>query len=116
MKTALALAGFWLSLFTGSAAENFVRLGIVLCCETNKGNPRIEAVLPHSPASRAGIRSGLVITSIDGFKTERMTMAECVRLLRGQADTSVVLECADPLKGHTNKFTVTRFRNKDEAK
>jgi carboxyl-terminal processing protease len=116
MKTSLSFATFWLSLFAASAAENFAGVGIILCCETNKSFPRIEALLPNAPASKAGVRSGVLLTSIDGVSTERKTMAECVRLMRGEPDTRVVLECVDPAQRQTNKFTLTRIRIIDKTK
>lgn len=49
------------------------------------------APLPDSPASKAGIQSGDVITKIDGESTEKMTVDQAVRLIRGEKGTEVSL-------------------------
>lgn len=49
------------------------------------------APLPETPAERAGIRSGDVITKINGESTENMTVDQAVRLIRGEENTEVAL-------------------------
>ncbi len=49
------------------------------------------APLPETPAERAGIRSGDVITKINGESTENMSVDQAVRLIRGEENTEVAL-------------------------
>lgn len=49
------------------------------------------APLPESPALGAGIQSGDIITKIDGESTEKMTVDQAVRLIRGEKGTEVTL-------------------------
>lgn len=49
------------------------------------------APLPETPAERAGIRSGDVITKINGESTENMSVDQAVRLIRGEEGTEVAL-------------------------
>ncbi len=50
------------------------------------------APLPETPAIRAGIVAGDVITAIDGKSTEGMRVDEAVRLIRGEKGTTVSLQ------------------------
>ena len=47
--------------------------------------------MENSPAKRAGILSGDIIIKIDGSETEKLTMDEAAKLIRGQKGTKVVL-------------------------
>ena len=47
--------------------------------------------LPNTPAERAGIVAGDVIVKIDEVETDRMTIDEAVRLIRGEKGTAVSL-------------------------
>ncbi|HMO77754.1 MAG TPA: S41 family peptidase [Candidatus Paceibacterota bacterium] len=51
----------------------------------------IIAPLPGTPAERAGLLPGDIITEIDGKTTDRMRVDEAVRLIRGEKGTEVVL-------------------------
>jgi len=63
-------------------------IGVVLAAE--KRGARIEALTPDSPAERAGLRNGDIITSIDGKalagKDEHANLAEARERLAGLKD------------------------------
>lgn len=56
-----------------------------------EGMITVIAPLPESPALNAGIQSGDVITKINGESTEKMTVDQAVRLIRGEKGTEVSL-------------------------
>lgn len=47
------------------------------------------SVLPDSPGTKAGIRSGDILESISGFTTREMSVGQAVNLLMGQPGTGV---------------------------
>src|SRR5690606_20599359 len=47
--------------------------------------------IEDTPAARAGILAGDMITHIDGKPTKGMTLNEAVKLMRGKPQTSIVL-------------------------
>lgn len=56
------------------------------------GNVVVIAPLADTPAERSGVRSGDVITAIDGMSTEGMTLEQAVLKIRGKAGTTVKLQ------------------------
>jgi len=79
----------------------FGGLGIEIGSEN--GVPKVIAPIEDTPAARAGILSGDVITHIDGEPTKDMTLNGAVKRMRGEPKTSVVLTIHregrdDPLK------------------
>ena len=65
--------------------------GIGIMVDTRAGQPLIISVFDGSPADQAGLRAGDLITSVDGQPTERQTVDEVIKLVRGDAGTSVTL-------------------------
>jgi len=65
-------------------------------------------VIPHSPASKAGLSEGLIIQKIDGGETAGKSLAECVELMRGKVGTKVKLELVDIPRSKTNNVVLTR--------
>lgn len=55
------------------------------------GSLTVVAPLKDSPAERAGIRAGDVISAIDGKASESMAVEAAVKLIRGQIGTTVTL-------------------------
>jgi len=52
----------------------------------------IESVLPGTPASRAGLQSGDILTQIDSQSTAQMSMDDAAKLLRGDVGTTVTIK------------------------
>ena len=67
----------------------FGGLGIEIGSED--GMPKVIAPIEDTPAARAGIMSGDIITHIDGKATKGMSLSEAVKLMRGEPQTAIVL-------------------------
>lgn len=86
----------------GQTLGTFVGIGVTMF----NGTPCFEDVYESGPAYEAGVRAGDVLTAVDGKSIAGMTNTEITKLLRGDANTSVVLTVTRA--GKTLTFTVTR--------
>src|SRR5690606_26085432 len=68
----------------------FGGLGIEIGHEN--GYPTVISPIEDTPAARAGMMAGDQIIGIDGKSTKDMPLNEAVKLMRGQPNTSIVLE------------------------
>ena len=50
--------------------------------------------IDDTPAARAGVRAGDIITKIDAEATAEMTLNDAVKLMRGEPGTKIKLEVA----------------------
>lgn len=66
-------------------------VGVGILFKDDGGQPIIHETLPDSPAKRAGLVSGDVILAIDGQSTDKLPIADVVRLIRGEKGTIVKL-------------------------
>ena len=66
----------------------------------------ITSVLPGTPAEKAGLQVGDVITAVDGQSTKGWTADTAVNRIRGQANTQVKIEVNR--NGQTMTFNLTR--------
>jgi len=66
----------------------------------------IAGVLPSTPAQKAGIKAGDVLTAVDGQSTKGWTADDAVNHIRGKADTQVKVQVSR--NGQTLTFTLTR--------
>jgi alpha-L-fucosidase len=57
---------------------------------------RIQKVLANSPAAKADLKAGQIITAINGLPVANMKMDDIVKLLRGPADSELELAVAFP--------------------
>lgn len=55
---------------------------------------RVISPIDDTPAARAGVRAGDIITKIDGEATAEMPLNDAVKLMRGEPGTSIRLEIA----------------------
>lgn len=67
----------------------FGGLGIEIGSE--EGRPKVISPIEDTPAAKAGIMSGDIITHIDGAATKDMSLNDAIKLMRGEPQTSVVL-------------------------
>ncbi len=65
--------------------------GLGLVISVRDGRLTVVSPIDDTPASRAGIRAGDVITKIDGESTVNMTLNEAAEKLRGEPGTRVTL-------------------------
>lgn len=84
----------------------FGGLGIVVQMRDNA----VTVVTPidDTPGSRAGILAGDRIVKIDGKSTEKMSLAEAVKNLRGEPDTEVTVTIERPATGQQKDHKLTR--------
>ncbi len=74
-----------------------------------RGKPlRVETPLEDSPAFRAGIKPGDLITEVDGKSTVNMTITEAVREITGEPGTIVVLTVLDPVTNESRNVPLER--------
>lgn len=67
----------------------FGGLGIEIGSED--GMPKVIAPIEDTPAARAGILAGDLITHIDGKPTKGMSLNDAIKLMRGEPKTPIVL-------------------------
>jgi carboxyl-terminal processing protease len=84
----------------------FGGLGIVVAMKDNFVT--VVAPMEDSPGFRAGILSGDRIIKIDGKSTERMSLPDAVKTLRGEPGTEVRISILRPSSGRVKDYTLTR--------
>jgi len=88
----------------------FGGLGIEIGSED--GMPKVIAPIEDTPAARAGIISGDIITHIDGEPTKGMTLNEAVKRMRGEPKTSIDLKVTREGEDKPLEFHIVRDRIK----
>lgn len=90
----------------------FGGIGIVF---GKRGNDYVViSALPDNPGAQAGIKSGDIITAIDGKSTRDMNMEQIANKIRGKQGTQVQLELKDK-EGKLRKVSVTRAEIKNPS-
>ncbi len=84
----------------------FGGLGIEIGSED--GQPKVISPIEDTPAFRAGILAGDIITHIDGKPTKGMTLNEAIKLMRGEPNTSIVLMISRPGRDKPLELTIVR--------
>ena len=84
----------------------FGGLGIEIGSED--GQPKVISPIEDTPAFRAGILAGDIITHIDGKPTKGMTLNEAIKLMRGEPQTSIVLTISRPGRDKPLELTIVR--------
>ncbi len=86
--------------FEESTSGNYGGLGI----EIIKEQTFIKVISPidDTPASRAGIESGDLITNLDGISVKGMSISDAVKIMRGEPETNISLSI---LKKGTSEVT-----------
>lgn len=88
--------------------NSYVGIGVTIQATENEqtGPFTVSAVTEGGPAEEAGVKIGDVLTAVDGTDTATLTLSQTQKLVRGTADTTVVLTV---LRGDdTLQITVTR--------
>lgn len=97
--------------------EEFARLreqlaggfaGVGLTVGEEYGQIRVYAPIEGSPAAKAGIRAGDIVSRIDGVPTQGQTVADAVKRMRGDAGTQVKLTVYRGSDDQTRIVTITR--------
>jgi carboxyl-terminal processing protease len=84
----------------------FGGLGIVISMKDNFIT--VIAPMEDSPGFKAGIMSGDRIVKIDGKSTEKMSLQDAVKQLRGEPGTEVKISILRPSSGRVKDYTLSR--------
>ena len=84
----------------------FGGLGIVISMKDNFIT--VIAPMEDSPGFKAGIMSGDRIVKIDGKSTEKMSLQDAVKQLRGEPGTEVKISILRPSTGRVKDYTLSR--------
>jgi carboxyl-terminal processing protease len=71
--------------------ERISGIGVIIGADPVSGVIRLSYVVPGTPADRAGLQAGDVLTSIDGKPAKGLPVDAASKLLRGESGTSVAL-------------------------
>ncbi len=93
--------------FRESTGGKFVGIGIEMGMED--GLVKVVSPIEGSPAFRAGLKSGDLITRIDDTPVKGLTVDQAVKKMRGDPNTKVVLSVYR--KAESRTFTVTLVRD-----
>ncbi len=89
-----------------ASLQNITGIGATLSA-SDKG-PTIAGTVPNSPAAKAGLTPGSIITQIDGKPTAGVLLEDCINLIRGAEGTEVRLEITDPRDGSSRVVVLKR--------
>lgn len=92
--------------FRESTSGRFVGVGIEITMED--GLVKVVSPIEDTPAYRAGIKPGDLITKIDDTLVKGMTINEAVKRMRGEPRTKVVLTIFRKDENRTFPVTITR--------
>src|SRR6266704_6513740 len=88
----------------------FGGVGIVISMKDNFIT--VVAPMEDTPGFRAGILTGDRIVKIDGKSTEKLSLTDAVKRLRGLPDTEVTITTYRPSSGQFKDYTLTRAKIK----
>ena len=92
--------------FREGTTGRFVGVGIEITQED--GLIRIVSPIEGSPADRAGLKPGDLITKVDDTAVKGLSLSEAVKRMRGQPGTKVVLTIFRKDESRTFPVTITR--------
>jgi carboxyl-terminal processing protease len=92
--------------FREGTTGRFVGVGIEIGMED--GLVKVVSPIEGSPAFRAGIKSGDLITKIDDTLVKGLTMDQAVKRMRGEPNTKVVLTLFRKAESRSFPVTITR--------
>ncbi|HML37377.1 MAG TPA: S41 family peptidase [Bacillota bacterium] len=107
------------SVYYGSSEEgkDFVEAvtgefsGVGVSIEDYNGTCRVVAPIPGTPAEKSGIKTGDIITRIDGTDISKKTLEEAASMMRGDEGTKITLTI--DRNGQALSFTLTREKIKN---
>lgn len=96
-------------LFTDSEGV-YYGIGSYVMMDEESGYPMLSGVFADSPASKAGLRDGDIITEVDGESILGLTLTEAVNLIKGPENTDVELTVYRESQSEYLHVTVTRAK------
>jgi carboxyl-terminal processing protease len=82
--------------------------GVGLVVGIKDGLLTVISPMEDTPAFRAGILSGDIITEIDGQETREMSLSDAVKKMRGEKDTEIKLKAVRPSTHEVKEHTIIR--------
>jgi carboxyl-terminal processing protease len=95
-----------LKAFNEGTTGKFVGVGIEIAME--EGLVKVVSPIEGSPAYRAGLKPGDLISKIDDTPVKGLTLNEAVKRMRGEPDTKVVLTILRKSENRSFPVTITR--------
>ena len=92
--------------FNEGTTGKFVGVGIEIAME--EGLVKVVSPIEGSPAFRAGLKSGDLISKIDDTPVKGLTLNEAVKRMRGEANTKVLLMIFRKSENRSFPVTITR--------
>lgn len=92
--------------FTNYNDGRYGGIGIILDYSTE--DIVIVSPIEGTPGERAGLKSGDIIVSVDGTEVSSAEAGKAVDMMRGEANTDVVLEIYRPLTEERKEYTIKR--------
>jgi carboxyl-terminal processing protease len=92
--------------FNEGTTGKFVGVGIEIAME--EGLVKVVSPIEGSPAYRAGLKPGDLISKIDDTPVKGLTLNEAVKRMRGEPDTKVVLTILRKSENRSFPVTITR--------
>ena len=93
---------------TYKAHKNEAKGGIGAVISKRFGYAAVVAVIPGSPAEKAGLQDADIIEAIEGKSTREMSLAEIRNLLSGQPGSNVTVAVVRARKAEPQKIVITR--------
>ena len=84
--------------------------GVGLEVSMQNGAVTIVSPIDNSPAQKAGIKAGGIITMVNGEDITSLTLNEVIQKIIGPAGTQVSLTILDPKTNQSKDYTLTRAR------
>ena len=92
--------------FNEGTTGKFVGVGIEIAME--EGLVKVVSPIEGSPAYRAGLKPGDLISKIDDTQVKGLTLNEAVKRMRGEPDTKVILTILRKSENRSFPVTITR--------
>ncbi len=99
--------------FREGTTGRFVGVGIEITME--EGLVKVVSPIEGSPAFRAGLKSGDLITKVDDTAVKGLTLSEAVKRMRGEPNTRVVLTIFRKDESRTFPVTIVREEIKTQS-
>ena len=88
-------------------------IGSYVSTDKDTGYPMLSGIFPDSPAEKAGLQDGDIITKVDGQDVSGMSLNDVVSMIRGDEGTDVVLTIYRDGVSDYQDITVTRGKVDD---
>ncbi len=96
------------SVVTAADKPELFGIGIALIAGDPIKGPQIYSIVPNSPAAKAKLSKGFIVSTIDGTPTAGTRLIDCVNMIRGADGTTVQIEATDPKNGTTTQVDLIR--------